>query len=79
MATITIDSATSARFGTLTDPVIVLDPSGRKLGRFLPEPMSWEQARITDGCPHSVEELQSMRAATEGESLADFWKRMGRA
>lgn len=79
MATITIDSAMSAQFGILTDPVIVLDPSGRKLGHFVPETMSWEQARIADGCPHSVEELQSMRAATEGETLADFWKRMGRA
>jgi hypothetical protein len=85
MATITIDSATSAQLGMLTAPVVVLDPSGGKLGEFVPmiEPSSREIARLLEDCPHTAAELDALsKEAREnpgaGRPLAEIWKSLGR-
>lgn len=79
MSTITVDNALGAQLNQCKVPVVLVDESGRTLGRFVPEIMSWEQARLIDGCPDSVEELERMCNETGGRPLAEIWKELGRA
>ena len=79
MLTATVDNSMGSQLNQFKVPVILFDQTGRKLGQFLLEPMTWEQARIIDGCPHSVEELERMRNETGGRPLAELWKELGRS
>lgn len=76
MSSVTVDNAMSLKLNECRVPVILFDPSGRKLGRFVPEPTTWDEARVIDGCPYSVEELEAMRKETGGRPLAEIWKEL---
>lgn len=79
MQTITVDSSTGSQLNQFKVPVILVDQAGRRLGKFVPESVSWRDSYKDDGCPHSLEELEEISKATEGMTLPDFWKSVGRA
>jgi hypothetical protein len=78
MPTITVDSALGAQLNQCKVPVILVDQAGRKLGQFVPEPISWRESCKADGCPYSLEELERMHNETGGRTLAEIWKEVGR-
>ena len=78
MSTIVADATLPAKLAVLTEPVEIVDETGHKLGRYLPEPIAAEPIVPWDPSI-TLEELD--RRANEpddGETLAEFWTRMGR-
>ncbi len=74
--TITLDSDLRARLNGLDQQVIVRDENGNQVGLFLPID-HYKALLRTVQIPFSEEEIESLRKAGGGGSLADFWKRMG--
>jgi hypothetical protein len=83
MTTHTIDNSFGDQLNQFKVPVILVDQSGRKIGKFFPEPVSWRESYKDDGCPHTLEELEAAHGdmindPTAGRPLAEIWKSLGR-
>jgi hypothetical protein len=80
MSTLIAVAALPAKLAALTEPAEIVDEQGRKLGRYIPEPAVPEP--IVPWDPSITLEERDRRADEEDdlddESLAEFWKRMGR-
>lgn len=71
MPTVVADAALPAKLATLTEPTDILDETGRKLGRFTPEPFCpWDPTLTPDEADRIADE-------PGGCSLAEIWKRLG--
>lgn len=82
MGKLIIDPAFQAQLAGLKEPTVLTDSSGMPLGEFLPEEQfpqfGPEVYRLAEAqCPYSTEELERMRQATGGQSLAEFWRTIG--
>ena len=82
MEKLIIDSAFQVQLSGLKEPTILADASGAPLGEFLPkhqfEGSSPEAYRLAEEqCPYSPEQLEQMRTAKGGSSLAEFWRAIG--
>jgi hypothetical protein len=76
MTRVTVTELVSHALDQFTEPVELCDPSGRILGQFVPGgPFKMKES---DQCPYSEEELERMRTATGGRTLAEIWKDLGR-
>jgi hypothetical protein len=72
MSELIVSDELSAELERVTGPVEIRAKSGRKLGEFVPEPLvPWD--------PSITQEELDRRMKEPGESLAEFWKRMGRS
>jgi hypothetical protein len=81
MSKIILDSDLKAKLNGLNEQFEVCDPDGRVLGRFLPEGVYRQLLyRLAEAqCPYTPDELEAMRAETGGQTLADFWRGLGKA
>lgn len=80
MGRVIADDGLRAKLNDLIEIVEVATPEGKVIGRFVPEDefQEMQYARAIQSCPFSEEELERRSKETEGSSLAEFWKRMGR-
>jgi len=76
MSQLTVSSEICAILARATSPVDVLDPDGRKLGRFIPEPAVAEPF-----CPWdptlTPEEAERIANEPGGCTLQEIWKQLG--
>ena len=76
MSQITVSSELCAALARAIGPVDVLDPDGRKVGRYIPEATVAEPF-----CPWdptlTPEEADRIANAPGGRTLAEIWKRLG--
>jgi hypothetical protein len=81
MSAIIADAELRDKLNGLNEVVEVKSTEGKVLGRFVPEDeyQQMEYALAMAACPFTDEELERRSKETGGSSLADFWKRMGRA
>lgn len=82
MVRITIDASLPDKLSQLQEPAELFTVEGRRLGHFRPEVptvLTVADARARDMCPFSEEELEAARSElSEGRSLAEIWKELGR-
>lgn len=71
MSELIADADLSSKLARVTEPVDIIDTSGRKLGRYVPEPLVPWDPSITK------EELDRRAAEPGGMPLAEFWRRIG--
>lgn len=78
MSQLTLDDVLRARLNGFSEPVEVLDETGRTVGRFVPESLYRQMvyAMAEAACPHSPEELERRRNETGGESLPGIWRKL---
>jgi hypothetical protein len=73
MNRITVDNSLKAQLDAISEPVEVVDESGRTLGHFLPAlPMG-----ASDRCPYSATDIERLRREEGGRPLAEIWKSLG--
>ena len=77
MNQVVIDQALRERLNGLNEQLAFWDESGKPLGLFLPVD-EYKKLLASVEVPFSQEEINSLRRAEGGSSLAEFWKRMGR-
>jgi hypothetical protein len=70
MNRITVDNSLKTKLFGSSEPVVLCDESGSKLGHFVPIVTAGEK----DDCPYSPDELQQMRAEPGGRSWAEIQK-----
>jgi hypothetical protein len=71
MPTVVADASLPVKLAALTEPTDILDETGRKLGRFTPEPFCpWDPALTPDEADRIANEPGAC-------SLAEIWKRLG--
>jgi hypothetical protein len=76
MSTIIADATLPAKLAALTEPAEIVDEKGRRLGRYIPEPFCpWDPSLTPEEADRIANEEED---ETDGETLAEFWKRMGR-
>lgn len=73
MNRITVDNSLTSELDRLNEPAEVVDPSGRRLGHFVPA----ASMAAPDECPYSPEELERMRSEEGGRPLGDIWRSLG--
>jgi len=82
MVRITVDSNLPSRLSDLREPAELYSPDGHRIGCFLPDApavLTVAQARESDLCPFTDEELERFRTEPgEGRPLAEIWKDLGR-
>jgi hypothetical protein len=76
MSTITLDPELRARLNGLNEQVCVVDEGGRQVGLFLPLE-EYKTLLRNIRIPFTLEEIEQLRKAGGGCSLAEFWKRLG--
>jgi hypothetical protein len=80
MSKITLDAALRNKLNGLNETLEVCDESGETVGHFLPaevyRKMLYQIAEAQ--CPHTSEELRAMRTQSDGRTLAEFWRSVGR-
>jgi hypothetical protein len=76
MPTVVADAALPAKLASLTEPTDILDETGRKLGRFTPEPAAAEPLVPWDPSI-TQEELDRRHRAARGRTLAEVLQRLG--
>ncbi len=76
MVTVVADAAMREKLVVLTEPVIVIDEKGRKLGRYIPEPLAPEPLVPWDPSI-TKEELDRRARESQGRSLSDVLQRLG--
>ena len=76
MTRITVNAETASDFSGTSDLAEVYDPSGRKLGHFVPIVVSTDPAN--DRCPYSEEELTKFESESGGRTLTEIWKQLER-
>lgn len=80
MSAAMLDADKRVTISALNETMEIKKPDGQVVGMYVPEAeykkmlYAWAEAQ----CPFSKEELERRDKETEGSSLADFWKRMGR-
>jgi hypothetical protein len=77
MTQVTINDLIRQTLDQFSEPVELIDASGRLIGQFLPA-SSLPISRPSDNCPISEEELQRIRSQKGGRPLAEIWKDLGR-
>jgi hypothetical protein len=76
LPTITLNPELRAQLNGLHQQVQVVDESGQQVGVFLP--LDYYKTLLRNiQIPFSDEEIDQLRKAGGGGSLADFWKRLG--
>jgi len=76
MSEITLDPDLRARLNGLNQQITVVDEAGNELGIFLP--MDAYKALLRNmPIPFSAKEIEQLRNADGGCSLAEIWKRLG--
>jgi hypothetical protein len=70
------DAALREKLVRLTEPTVVVDENGQKLGRFIPEPAAAEPL-IPWEPDVTREEIDRRVHESKGRTLADIWKRLG--
>jgi hypothetical protein len=71
MSQLVVDAHIRARLEQIHETVDLVDETGRRLGRFTPEPICPWDPTLTD------EEIDRLIAESKGASLADIKKRHG--
>jgi len=77
MSTLIADIDLPKKLAKVTEPVDILDVSGRKLGRFLPEQTMGAEPLVPWDPSITREELDRRAAEAGGMTLAEFWQKMG--
>jgi hypothetical protein len=81
MSTVILDANQQVRLNQLDAPAEIRHQNGQVLGRYLPE-AEYQRliyALAEAACPFSAEELARRRQLVGGDSLAEFWARVGRS
>ncbi len=78
MTKIIVDDALRNQLDGFDAPVEFRDQSGRTLGHFVPVSAFRKHQLALDECPYSEEELARMEQETDGRTLAEIWKSLGR-
>jgi len=71
MSQLVVDAQTRALLERVKEATDLVDESGRKLGRFTPEPLIPWEPDVTR------EEIDRRVRESRGRTLADIWKRLG--
>ena len=76
MTRITVHDDLIAEFNSVADLAEICDPSGRRLGHFVPVVVPADPA--DDRCPYTEEELAKFETQSHGRPLEEIWKGLGR-
>ena len=71
MSTIVADATLPAKLAVLTEPVEIVDETGRKLGRYLPEPLCPRDPHLT------VEEADCIADESTEFTLDEILRELG--
>lgn len=74
-----VDEDLQSRLDGLRDQAEICDPSGRTLGRFLPEELYRKWLYASVAIPFSDEEIERRRSESGGRSLAEIRESLGQA
>jgi hypothetical protein len=77
MDKIILDSTLRAKLNGLNEEIEVCDENDVTLGVFLPQAQYQKLLYATVAIPFSDEEIEHLRNAGGGCSLAEIWKRLG--
>ncbi len=79
MSSVILDADLKRKLNGLNRIVDVRAPEGQRVGRFVPEEdfQRLFYAALAKECPYSADELASMHAEEGGQSLDDFFRRLG--
>lgn len=80
MTKLTLDVGLRSKLNGLDEPIEVCDEAGQTVGHFLPAPVFDDllYAALSAESPHSKEELRRRHQETNGRSLAEIWRDLGR-
>ncbi len=79
MTKLLVDETLRGKLNGLNEGIEFCDPSGRTLGRFIPEDQYRQllYAWVERQCPLSEEELERREEEPGGKPLAEIWKDLG--
>jgi hypothetical protein len=80
MTRLTLDAGLRSKLNGLDEPIEVCDESGKTVGHFLPASLYDDlfYTALAAESPHSKEELRQRHQETQGRSLAEIWRDLGR-
>jgi hypothetical protein len=76
MPAVVADAAMRTKLAGLTEPTVVIDENGRRLGRFVPAPVAQEPL-VPWGPSITQDELDRRHLEARGRSLDEVLQRLG--